>query len=46
MIIDNDFDNFRHSQWRAEDGQLPLPGLPHWAIIDMGAPETIAKIDT
>jgi hypothetical protein len=40
MIINNSLDDFWHSQWG------PDAPLPHWAIIDMGAPRTIAKIET
>jgi hypothetical protein len=40
MIINNSLDDFWHSQWGPDEP------LPHWAIIDMGAPKTIVKIDT
>ncbi|MDR1222076.1 MAG: discoidin domain-containing protein [Tannerella sp.] len=41
-IYPNDNANdFWHSQWRA-----PAAPLPHWAIIDMGAPKEIVIIDT
>jgi hypothetical protein len=41
VLIDGNLDNYWHSQW---DGNPP--GLPHWAIIDMGVPYEIARIDT
>jgi hypothetical protein len=40
-IINGSLDDYWHSQWRGE-----VPELPHWAIIDMGAPKEIVKIDT
>jgi hypothetical protein len=41
VIINNSLDDFWHSQWQGD-----VPGLPHWAIIDMGAPKEITKINT
>jgi hypothetical protein len=40
VLINNNFDDFWHSNWR--EGST----LPHWAIIDMGDPKKIVKIDT
>jgi len=40
-LLDNNLGSYWHSQW--DGGNAPLP---HWAIIDMGSPKKIAKIDT
>jgi hypothetical protein len=41
VLINNNLNDFWHSQWRA-----PAAQLPHWAIIDMGVPKKIAEINT
>jgi hypothetical protein len=41
VLINDNLSDFWHSQWRA-----PAAQLPHWAIIDMGAPEEIKQINT
>jgi uncharacterized protein YjdB len=40
-IINDNTNDFWHSQWTGN-----VPGLPHWAIIDMAAPRLISKINT
>jgi len=40
-LLDDNLSTYWHSQW--EGGNAPLP---HWAVIDMGSPKKIAKIDT
>jgi hypothetical protein len=41
VLINGSLTDFWHSQWRA-----PAAQLPHWAIIDMGVPKEIVKINT
>jgi hypothetical protein len=41
VLINDNLSDYWHSQWRA-----PAAQLPHWAIIDMGAPKEILKINT
>jgi hypothetical protein len=41
VLINGNLDDFWHSQWRD-----PVPPLPHWAIIDMGATKEIIRINT
>lgn len=40
-LLDGNLGSYWHSQW--DGGEAPLP---HWAVIDMGSPKRIAKIDT
>jgi hypothetical protein len=41
VLINENLGDYWHSQWRA-----PAAQLPHWAIIDMGVPREITRIDT
>jgi hypothetical protein len=41
VLINDNLGDYWQSQWQA-----PVAQLPHWAIIDMGAPKEIVKIDT
>jgi hypothetical protein len=41
VLINGSLTDYWHSQWKA-----PAAQLPHWAIIDMGVPKEIARIDT
>jgi hypothetical protein len=41
VLINGNLGDYWHSQWRD-----PVPPLPHWAIIDMGVPQKIEKINT
>lgn len=40
-LLDGNLGSYWHSQW--DGGNAPLP---HWAIVDMGSPKKIARIDT
>jgi hypothetical protein len=41
VLINDNLGDFWHSHWQA-----PAAQLPHWAIIDMGEPKEIARINT
>ena len=41
VLIDDNLNNYWHSQWRA-----PAAPLPHWAIIDMETAKSIGRIET
>jgi hypothetical protein len=41
VLINGNLDDYWQSKWQA-----PVAQLPHWAIIDMGVPKEIARIDT